>query len=545
MRLPAFDHVPDAVLVASADNRIRYANPAVGALLGWEPTDLIGLQLTSVIPPRLRPMHEAGFAHFAETGTMRHAGVPLRVAALHREGHEIVIDLVLAPIPGPDDAPDAAAGPWAIGMLRDVGDRLALEREILIGRYLRACIDVTTTLQKAADPDDAFAALLPTLCGNLDWEIAAMWRPDADGGRLRCVTSWHDGELARAASEMTTDITLRPGEGLPGEVWMRGEPVVYTAPDAPASFPRFPVREQHRLVTGLGFPLLGSAGPLGVLEFWSQREHLIDDDLHDALLTIGRHLGLFLERVDAQAQVRHTLEVLQTSLLPPRLPAVPGVELAAHYRSASGEVAVGGDFYDVFAMPDGRWLAVIADVCGKGAAAAAVTAMARYTIRTAAMEHDDPGEILAILNQALVDDPAERPFLTACLALLDARGPLADVTVVAAGHPLPLLRQAGGKVRPTGHPGDLLGVLAHPRFEPVRFRADPGDTLLMYTDGFTEARDPDDVQFGETGLAAALAATPAGGADVTVRHLVDALAQHSGSRATRDDATALVVRFAG
>jgi phosphoserine phosphatase RsbU/P len=531
---PALHHVPDAVLVVDLENRIRYANPAVATLLGWSTEELDGRILLDLIPPRLRAAHESGFRRFATGAPMRWAGTPLRVAALHRNGQEIDIDLVLGSVPGENGER------WAMGVLRDVGDRLALEREILVGRYLRASIDVAAALQKASDTPTAFDALLPALCEHLDWDLAAIWQPNAANGRLTCVARWHDGTLAATAAAMTEGISIRLGEGLPGQVWTSQRPTLLSATAGSEAFPRAAIAVRHGLTTGLGFPLLGSAGPLGVVEFWSGQARAADDDLQAVLLSIGRQLGVFIERVEAEAELRQALAVLQTSLLPAALPAVPHLRLGAHYQPG-GRVGVGGDFFDVFALRDGRWAAVIADVCGKGAGAAAVTAMARYTIRAAALEHADPTDVLAILNQALLGDTTTRPFLTACLVFLDTRSGGASATVTVAGHPLPLLRKADGVVRPVGECGDLLGVMDTPVFHPRTVQLQPGDVLLLYTDGFTEARDVDNVQLGETGLAELFATLRQHEPADLVKALAAGLARHADSHQTNDDAAALAI----
>jgi PAS domain S-box-containing protein len=541
---PALDHVPDVVIVASADNLIRYANPAAADLLGWQPGELINQPLTTIVPPRLWGAHQNGFGRYVSSGRIRHAGHPMRVTALHRDGSEVDIDLTLAPIPVPATATGVIPGPWAMGLLRDVGDLLALERELAVGRYLRASIEVAAALQKATGIDEAFEALLPGLCAHLDWEMAAIWLPDAGREALTCVAAWHDGSLPEATAAMTGGIALHYGEGLPGQVWNRQHPVLADPATEIQDLPRAGIAAAHELNAGLGFALLGTTGPLGVIEFWSRQAREVDEDLQAVLLSIGRQLGLFLERMDADTELRRALDVLQTSLLVAKLPTVPNLQVAAHYQPASGRVAVGGDFYDVFPLTGGWWAFVIADVCGKGAGAAAVTAMARYTIRTAALEHDDPRDVLAILNQAMLDDESDRPFLTACLVLTNVHADGGVAIVTTAGHPLPLRRAADGTVSSVGVPGDLLGVLAEPSFVSCPVDLHPGDTLLLFTDGFTEARDAHDVQFGERGLADVLRRADARDPARLLDQLTLALARHTGSRQTTDDAAALAITVA-
>jgi sigma-B regulation protein RsbU (phosphoserine phosphatase) len=192
-------------------------------------------------------------------------------------------------------------------------------------------------------------------------------------------------------------------------------------------------------------------------------------------------------------------------------------------------------------LADGRWAFIIADVCGKGAAAAAVTAMARYTVRTAALEHDEPADLLRILNTALLSDGTDRPFLTACLVIVESRDDGATATITTAGHPLPLRRSWDGHVGPVGRPGDLLGVMESPAFHPTIVEQRSGDVLLLYTDGFTEARNVEGRQLGEAGLTRLLGELRQTEPRELVEGLAAALARHTGTRHTTDDAAALVI----
>jgi PAS domain S-box-containing protein len=534
---PALEYVPDAVIVADTSNHIRYSNPAVSKLLGWSADDLVDQPLTMLIPQRLRAAHEAGFARFSAGQPMRRAGVAMRVAALHRDGHEVEIDLVLGAVPGPDGER------WAIGALRDLTERIALEREVRIGRYLRASTEVASALQAAAIPEVAFDALLPALCENLDWELAAIWQRMPGTSELICTARWHDGTLPAASAAMTKGIVLRTGEGLPGEVWSSRRPTLISMTQPHREIPRAQIAHEHQLVTGLAFPLQGSTGPLGVVEFWSRQEHVIDGDLNDVLLSIGHQLGVFIERTVAETELRLALDVIQSSLLPSKLPVIPGIRVATHYQPG-GRAGIGGDFFDVFALPDGRWAIVIADVCGKGAGAATVTAVVRYTLRAAAIEHAEPANLLDIVNQALLDEPTARPFVTACLVVLEpapAPGLDSKVTITVAGHPLPMLRTADGAVRNVGEPGDLLGVLESPSFHPSSVALPLGATLLLYTDGFTEARDIANVQLGEGGLARLLSPLSQSDPVALLDALVTSLARHTTDRETIDDAAAVAI----
>lgn len=194
---------------------------------------------------------------------------------------------------------------------------------------------------------------------------------------------------------------------------------------------------------------------------------------------------------------RRLARELQRSLLPPTLPAVPGLELAAHYHPGS-EDEVGGDFYDVFPLAGGGWAFFLGDVCGKGAVAAALTSLTRYALRSAAVHDPDPTTVLSTLNTVLRQE--RRPGVHAlCTAVFGRVTPSADgarVVMGTAGHPAPLvLSDAGGARYLDVAGGQLLGAVDSPAVAVTETDLAPGDTLLLYTDGLTEARTgpgPDD-----------------------------------------------------
>nr|WP_078591877.1 SpoIIE family protein phosphatase [Streptomyces megasporus] len=204
-------------------------------------------------------------------------------------------------------------------------------------------------------------------------------------------------------------------------------------------------------------------------------------------------------------RVQRLATTLQRSLLPPTLPEVPGAEVASHYHTASAD-EVGGDFYDLFPLADGRWGIFLGDVSGKGAGAAALTSLTRYTLRSASVYDPDPLRVLANLNTVLNheyqgDDPR---YCTVVFGVLtpDERG--CSLTLASGGHPPALLLRADGTADYVPTPGGrLIGLLpdAHPVSTTVRLA--PGDTLVLYTDGLTEART-DDVggRYGEDALLA-------------------------------------------
>ncbi|MFE0800359.1 PP2C family protein-serine/threonine phosphatase [Streptomyces sp. NPDC058812] len=206
-----------------------------------------------------------------------------------------------------------------------------------------------------------------------------------------------------------------------------------------------------------------------------------------------------------KAAIAAFASTLQRTLLPPTLPVVPGLELACHYTTASPQ-EVGGDFYDVFPLDSSRWAFFLGDVCGKGPEAAAVTSLTRYTLRAAALINSDPDAVLTALNSALLLDPSVGTrYCTAVFGILQPRSDGSfDITIATGGHP-PVYHlctdgtsRLAAPVRPEG--GMLIGALPEARFASHTFRLTPGEALLLYTDGLTEARTQDGTMIGEDGL---------------------------------------------
>ncbi|MET9771356.1 SpoIIE family protein phosphatase [Streptomyces sp. NPDC006415] len=182
---------------------------------------------------------------------------------------------------------------------------------------------------------------------------------------------------------------------------------------------------------------------------------------------------------------------LQKTLLPPTLVDVPGLDVSAYYHLASAD-EVGGDFYDLFPLASGTWGLFLGDVCGKGAAAAAVTSLARYTLRAAAVYDPDPAAVLSNLNTVLNHEyhGSDPRFCTVVFGLLipeHLHGGF-HITLASGGHPPALLMRADGTADFLPTPGgQLIGVLPNAHIATTTVHLAPGDTLLLHTDGLTEA----------------------------------------------------------
>lgn len=190
---------------------------------------------------------------------------------------------------------------------------------------------------------------------------------------------------------------------------------------------------------------------------------------------------------DSEARARALAQTLQQTLIPPAVPEIPGLEIAATYRPAGDGSEVGGDFYDIFEIGAGEWVVAIGDVCGKGVEAAVITALARYTLRAAAVRFALPSQALDTLHEVLLRQDTDR-FCTAAMLRLCNAGDRWTATVSVGGHPLPLLVRAGGPPVTIGRSGSLLGVLTDTQFHDTEVALEPGDAVVLYTDGVTEGR---------------------------------------------------------
>ena len=273
-------------------------------------------------------------------------------------------------------------------------------------------------------------------------------------------------------------------------------------------------------------PLLARGRAIGALSFIRHRVGAYTEADLGVLQEVGRRAGLAVENATVYRERDEIAQTLQRSLLPPSLPEVPGLRLAARYAPQGRGELVGGDFYDVFEAAAGRWVVAVGDVRGKGTAAAAVTGLARHTIRAAAMGHPSPAGILGILNDVLVRDTTdpERFCTVACTVVRPMEGG-ARVVVASGGHPPPLVRRAGGAVEAVETEGMVVGLFEAPGLDDVTVDLRPGDALVLYTDGVTEARAADGRLLGIEGLTAVLEQAPDTGpdglADATTRAVAD------------------------
>jgi serine phosphatase RsbU (regulator of sigma subunit) len=295
----------------------------------------------------------------------------------------------------------------------------------------------------------------------------------------------------------------------------------------------------------MAVPLVVRGRVLGALTFLAGEESGRSYGPTDLRLAEGlaRQAALAIDNASLFGQRSEVARTLQRALLPPALPRINGVDVAARYRAAGAGMEIGGDFYDVFQIGAGRWAVAVGDVCGKGPEAAAITGLARHTLRTAALEPRDPSEVLALLNDAIRSDPDDVAFCTVAYGNLFPGPNGVRLVLCLGGHPPPLVRRADGSVVPAGRPGTMLGVLDEPVLENDEIDLAPAEAVVLYTDGLIE-RAGGDVIGTEARLAETLAAGPGETAEAIVERIDEAFGVTE-AELTRDDIALLVLRVSG
>jgi serine phosphatase RsbU (regulator of sigma subunit) len=316
---------------------------------------------------------------------------------------------------------------------------------------------------------------------------------------------------------------------------------------------RYPKHERVMLIVGghalVAVPLIAAGRPSGAAVFQFAGARPFDEGELELLVAIARQCAQALERarlLDRERAARRTAEgvalALQRSLLPPALPPIPGIDLAVRYRPAGDATQVGGDFYDVFET-EGGFGAVLGDVSGKGATAAAIVGIARYTVRTAALGLGPPSAILRVLNEALLSQTEDHRFCTVCYARLRPGRGRARLTICCGGHPLPIVVRGEGMLEPVGRHGTIIGALPEPTLVDSAVDLGPGDAIVLYSDGVTE-EGRGGAAFGEERLREVLRGCSRLTAAETATRVVRAV-EDFGTDRPRDDIAVLVMRVRG
>jgi serine phosphatase RsbU (regulator of sigma subunit) len=427
----------------------------------------------------------------------------------------------------------------SVALARLVGDRMGVV--LRDDRAHAAQLRDRGSLALLAEASEMFAGTLDvTLAVTLATQLvvprfatwSAVYVVEEDGPRLASLAHEDEGKVGALRQGLHSPSAERLVARLVGE--LPEQPTLLQ----PAQLAALATVDRSEAV--IAVLLVARRRPLGVLLAGRTAAARYARDDAGLLLDLARRAALAIDNARLYSERTHIAQVLQASLLPPDLPAATGIAFGARYAAAGSGNEVGGDFYDVFALRDGRWGVAIGDVCGKGAEAAAITGLARNVLRLLVREGQPAPAALRQLNEAILELGERGRFCTASLATLERRPDGAVVRLSSAGHPPPVLITADGAARFVGRSGDLLGVLEEVDVADDEVHLGPGDNLVFYTDGVTERRNGD-AMFGEFNLLAACRSAAGGTADAVAGRLDQAVRDFSVD-ASRDDLAVLVVQ---
>jgi serine phosphatase RsbU (regulator of sigma subunit)/PAS domain-containing protein len=542
-----FQSAPSPLLVLEADGTIRRANAKAGELIGAPSGYATGKPLTAFIDLPSRAAVASQLAAAIRTGTARQADFKLLRPAGPADA--TLEASVITPPEGARLLVVTISQPRVAGAEADSGGATAARPATdgdAIGVMTRRMDMITAVTRLLLDNSTFSEAVTLQRCARLlAGDIASWVMVDVERAgvlRRQFVIGPRD-ELAEEAAR-TVRAVDPPPDSVPAQVHSAGRSVVLAHADDARVLGAGPDGTPLLALLGatslLSVPISDGGTGYGVLTLARQaaegRFEIAELGLAEEL---GEHLGVAI-RVDRMFRHRSAVaEALQSSLLPARLPDVPGLDLSAAYVPAGEGLEVSGDFYDVFAISDG-WAITVGDVCGKGQEAAAMTAATRHAIRAIAHWNPDPVDVLAKVNEVILAGDYEDRFVTAKLAYLRRDGTRVRVDLASSGHPGPAIVRPDGRVEVLGGGGLPLGLF--PDAEPERATLELGqdDLLFFYSDGVTEARDAD-MGFFEDHLADELAGVAGRSAAETTR-MIQSLVTSFSQDQPRDDMTIVVAK---
>jgi serine phosphatase RsbU (regulator of sigma subunit) len=476
-------------------------------------------------------------------------GLAVHASAVLRSGDRVLGILNAA-------APDwSSFSPQSLALLTNVGSQIgvALERARLFDllreqrvQEQAALLSFTNQLLGRLDLGDIIHYLVEQVRQILGVDASALLLPSEEAGLLdfQAASGWRTDPVAERR-QMHSDREIGPARAMRTQ-----QPQLVEDVEQSELAPYLPEWLRAEGFHGLAaVPLLVEGRSTGLLAVLMRQPRLLDESALRLLQLLANQAAIAIESARLhQSEVRgqaleREMELgreIQLSLLPRRPPVPPGWEFAVYYQAAR---QVGGDFYDFLEFPDapGRLGLVVADVMGKGVPAALFMALGRTVIRTVAQVEQDPAGVLTRANPIILEDSHSDLFLTAFYAVLDTRS--GRLTYANAGHNRPLWqRAASGEIRELEAEGIALGVLSGIELEERAIDVAPGDVLIFYTDGVTEAMDAGHSQFGRERLRAAIEACAGASAQQTVDSIVHALEEFAGPIQQSDDITVVVAR---
>ncbi len=280
----------DAIITIDENSRIRFVNRAAVKIFGYSIEEMLGAELTMLMPEYLRHVHRAALQQYVDTGQRHIAWEAVTLPGLHKSGREISLELSFGEF-------QADGRRFFTGIARDITKRKRDEHRLALQHA------VTGILAEAPSLNDVTPILLNTICTHLGWQIAALWRVEPEQDELRYVANWRDQSFATGAEfeEVSREVRFARGDGFPGNVWARKEPIWVTEFGL-AEFPRSSLAARENLRSAFGFPILLGSEVLGVIELFSSETKEPDPAMLDTLAVIGSQIGQFTKRKDSEAE---------------------------------------------------------------------------------------------------------------------------------------------------------------------------------------------------------------------------------------------------
>lgn len=488
--------MPRAIIVVGVDGRIRLWNKAAEELYGWAESEVLGQMAVDLLsPPEQVSAHVERMEEAVE-------GAPYSGDRILRRKDGGSIHIFVDSRAMLDDDGEVVA---VVGASEDITVMRRLEAEALAAveqerihrERLELLMEVNDALARANTRQEIMANVVRSVVPRLaDWcSIHVLPEPNAV---IPEVETYHvDPEMVAFARDVMDRHPYDPEAvtGVP-EIMRTGQAQFFPFIDA-TLLDQADLDDGTRgliewlaLRSGIGVPLIKRGRVVGVLQLamTHSRRNYTQDDFSLAQAVAGRVASSLDNRRLAEQQQMIAI-TLQESLLPDHLPHIAGVDAAVRYWAVGEGTEVGGDFYDLFPNTDDSWVAVIGDICGTGPTAAALTGLARHTIRQSAWRADDPASVLRWLNRAMLES-TQNGFLTVAYFEMVRRGSGFLVDLAVGGHPLPVVVKADGTASFVGEPGTLVGAFEKIKVNPVAVDLEPGDTLVLYTDGVSDLAPP-------------------------------------------------------
>ena len=411
---------------------------------------------------------------------------------------------------------------------------------------LRMLLDITKKISRSLDLQEVLNLVMDTLDSLIPYDAAGIFvvkcvdKSRVAEGEEPCV---FQSEAVRGYDiDELTNLHLKLGEGLIGQVALTSEPI--TSPDVRKNPNYINARSETR--SEMVAPIISNTEVIGVFDLESDELNAYSDDDLDVLMLLASQVAIIIEKVMLHEQLiekqrlEGQLEVarqVQLELLPPRDPQLEGYDISA-YNFPTEEVS--GDYYDWVRIYDDQIGLVIADVSGKGVPAALLMAFLRASLRAATHIGYAPHISMAKVNYLLWESIERNQFVTAFYATLDVTNK--TLTYTNAGHNPPVLLKGNGDLRFIDRGSIPLGMFRDTRYHEYYLTTEPGDVLMLYTDGATEAQNPEGEEFGRDRLAKAVKTNRQLGASELIKAVHEEVLEWTDGRGATDDVTFFVIK---